>query len=347
MRQRVKIDLPYVNIFEDRNGHVRAYFRRAGRRLPLPHPDSAEFLDAYKAARYGANTKPDAHPVPANRPGSFGGLCHDYMRSADFVDLAQSTRKEMTYVINALIAQHGDKPIKRLERRHILDWKDELAKKPGAANKMLRTVKQIMTFAEDRGHRPDNLAKGIKLMRCGRWRAWTDEELLAFEARWPIGTRERLGYALALYTGQRRGDLVRLTWASIAGDAFRLKQNKTKTNLVIPIMPPLQDVLAAVQPRRPAAILTGDRGNALNPVYFGHIMASAIEAARLPKDCVLHGLRKTTGRLIAEADGLVAPITGHRTERMTAEYSRDASQERLARASVLKWSNAAKSGSGT
>ena len=38
----------------------------------------------------------------------------------------------------------------------------------------------------------------------------------------------------------------------------------------------------------------------------------------------------------------VAPITGHRTERMTAEYSRDASQEKLARASVLKWSKVGK-----
>lgn len=90
------------------------------------------------------------------------------------------------------------------------------------------------------------------------------------------------------------------------------------------------------------ASIASDKGNALSPVYFGHLMASAIEDAGLPPDCVLHGLRKTAGRLLAEAGAQVAPITGHRTERMTAEYSRDANQKKLAEASVLKWGKLSK-----
>jgi integrase len=128
-----------------------------------------------------------------------------------------------------------------------------------------------------------------------------------------------------------------MTWAAIAGGALRLKQSKTKTELVIPIHPALKKALTAVRPQHPAAIIAGDKGQAISPVYFGHLMASAIEDAGLPKECILHGLRKTAGRLLAEAGAQVAPITGHRTERMTAEYSRDANQEKLARASVLKW----------
>jgi hypothetical protein len=45
---------------------------------------------------------------------------------------------------------------------------------------------------------------------------------------------------------------------------------------------------------------------------------------------------------LAEAGAKVAPITGHKTERMTAEYSRDAEQEKLARHSVLAWGRASK-----
>jgi integrase len=330
----VKVDLPYVNSFRSQHGRMRFFFRRKGcKRVALPHPDDPGFLDAYKAA-----LGEPARKSPNISPGSFGALCEDYMRSSDFVQLAESTRREMKYVINALIAEHGDKRLAKLERRHILGWKDKLASKPGAANKMLRTVKQLMTFAEARGHRTDNLAKGIKMMRGGRWRAWTDEELIAFEERWPLGSRERTGYALALYTGQRRADLVKLKWSTIAGNAFRLKQQKTKTDVVIPIHRALKEALAAVRPRHEAAIIASDKGQAISPVYFGHLIADAIEKAGLPKDCVLHGLRKTAGRLLAEAGAQVAPITGHRTERMTAEYSRDANQEKLARASVLKWS---------
>ena len=330
----MKVNLPYINSFRSQHGRMRFYFRRKGcKRVPLPHPDHPGFMDAYRAAL----GRPQVVPVGIVA-GTFGALCEGYMRSADFVQLAESTRREMKYVINALIAEHGDKRLSKLERRHILSWKDKLAAKPGATNKMLRTVKQLMTFAEARGLRPDNLAKGIKMMRGGRWRAWTDDELQAFEERWPLGTRERIGYALALYTGQRRSDLVTLKWSSIAGNAFRLKQQKTKTDVVIPIHPALRDALAAVRPRHEAAIISGDKGQKISPVYFGHLIAAAIDAAGLPKACILHGLRKTAGRLLAEAGAQVAPITGHRTERMTAEYSRDANQEKLARASVLKWS---------
>lgn len=341
MSGRVKVNLPYVNSYRSQHGRWRYYFRRKGcKRIALPHPDDPGFLEAYSAAK--GETKPK---LAAITQGSFAALCHDYMQSADFVQLATSTKREMKYVINALIEEHGVKPLAKLERRHILGWKDKLASKPGAANKMLRTVKQLMTFAEARGLRSDNLGKGIKMMRGGRWRAWTDEELLAFEEKWAFGTRERTGYALALYTGQRREDLVNLTWKSIAGEAFRLKQGKTGTGVVIPIHPELKKALAAVYPRHEAAIIAGDKGQKLSPVYFGHLMAAAIDDAGLtrgPKGCLLHGLRKTAGRQLAEAGALVAPITGHRTERMTAEYSRDANQEKLARSSVLKWARAGK-----
>jgi integrase len=246
----------------------------------------------------------------------------------------------MNYVIKKLVAEHGDKRMAQLETRHILEWQDALAKKPGACNKMTRTVKTLMTFAFKRNLIKTNVGVGVEMMKSKRWRAWTDDELTAFEERWPLGTRERTGYALALYTGQRRADVVELGWASIAGGVFRLKQQKTGTDLVIPIHPALKDALAAHHPRLGATILAMSTSGKMNPVYFGHMMAAAIEKAGLPKECILHGLRKTAGRLLAEAGAQVAPITGHCTERMTAEYSRDANQEKLARASVLKWASA-------
>lgn len=346
MSPLVKVELPFVQRLIDRHGHERFYFRRRGcKRTTLPHPDTPEFLDAYRAAN---GEKPAVNPshIRPIVPGSFGELCETYMRSAGFAQLAEATRREMKYVINDLIAKHGDKRLAKMERHHILEWQDALAAKPGAANKMLRTVKTLLSFAQDRGMRADNLGKGIKLMRTKRWRAWTDDEMARFESCWPLGSRERTGYAMALYSGQRRADLARMKWSDIAGGAIRLIQGKTATKLVIPIQSELSTALAAVHPRHESAILTGDKGQALSPVYFGHLMAAAIDDAGLPKACVLHGLRKTAGRLLAEAGAQVAPITGHRTERMTAEYSRDADQEKMARASVIKWDEMTKRNKG-
>jgi hypothetical protein len=35
---------------------------------------------------------------------------------------------------------------------------------------------------------------------------WTEDEIAAYERRWPVGSRERLAFALLLYTGQRVSD---------------------------------------------------------------------------------------------------------------------------------------------
>ena len=54
---------------------------------------------------------------------------------------------------------------------------------------------------------------GIKRPKINEIRSWTDTEIAAFGKRWPIGTKERLGLALMLYTGQRRSDLNVATFA--------------------------------------------------------------------------------------------------------------------------------------
>ena len=39
---------------------------------------------------------------------------------------------------------------------------------------------------------------------------WTEAQLAAYEARWLLGTRERLAYDVLLYSAQRVGDVVGL-----------------------------------------------------------------------------------------------------------------------------------------
>jgi integrase len=274
-------------------------------------------------------------------------LRETYYASAEFRNLKISTQRETRYVIEALclrpngsgIGKNGDNAVERLERKHILRWRDGMAHKPGAANKMLRTVRSLLTFAVDRGFRKDNPAFGIKPMKIGRFRSWTDAELVAFEEYWPLGTIERTGYALALYTAQRRADLVQMKWLAIAGSALHVQQNKTGTTLEIHIHPDLLEALAKVHPRKDEAIIIGAAGHALHPVTFGKIMADAIEKAGLPKECVLHGLRKTGARIVAETGGNVAAITGHLSAAMVAEYSRDADQKRMSKWCALGESN--------
>ena len=341
----MKCDLPYIKAYRDRHGTRRYYFRRKTQNITLPgEPGSPEFITAYQRE---LESKPQQGASSKATSGTLAALRDLYFESAEFKNLAQSTQRETRYVIDALCAvpdgkggTRGDKRVSTLECRHILEWRDRMAEKPGAANKMLRIVKALLSFSIQRGYRKDNPAKGIKPLKIGRFRSWTDAELIAFEEKWPLGSLERTGYALALYTGQRRADLAAMKWSQIGGDVIHVTQHKTGTDLTLPIHPELRTALNAVRPRKGETILTTKDGGEISPIYFGAIMAQAIENAGLPKTCVLHGLRKTTARIVAETGGKVSAMTGHLSEQMEREYSRDANQAEMARVAVLKWTNA-------
>ena len=38
---------------------------------------------------------------------------------------------------------------------------------------------------------------------------WTEDHVVAYQQRWPLGTRQRVWLDVLLYTGLRRGDAVR------------------------------------------------------------------------------------------------------------------------------------------
>lgn len=54
---------------------------------------------------------------------------------------------------------------------------------------------------------------------------WADQDEAAFYAKAP--QRLHLALRLALWTGQRQGDLLALTWAQYDGDFIRLTQGKS------------------------------------------------------------------------------------------------------------------------
>lgn len=341
MRARVKIDLRFVNSFEDRHGRWRYYFRRKGQKaVPLPDPhDQTAFTGAYNACLEAEKPEPEIR----SKKGTLAALREEYLRSAEWADLRDSTKREYGYVLDALCREietdgrtRGEKVVAGLQRKNILGWRDKMKDKPGAANKMMRVVKRLMSFAVDRGYRDDNPALKIKLMKGGEYRDWTDAECLQFEQHWAIGTRERLGYALGLYTLQRLDDVASMAWTKIAGEKIKIKQGKGGVVMNLPIHPELAKCLREVHPRNDT-IIASNVGDKLNSIYFGKVMADAIGAAGLPDDCVFHGLRKTGARILEELGHRPRSMTGHLTVGMEQHYSKRADQTRNAEAAILAW----------
>ena len=339
------ITLRYVHKTYDRKGKPWYYYRRKGfpyTRLP-GDPGSPEFMEVYVKCgftlREEDRTSRLAHPRAGI--GTFLHLIEAYRNSAEFAQLAPLTRREMGYTLNKIEALYGAEAVADLERKHVLAWRDAKKATPGAANNLIRYLKVLMAFAIDRGYRNDNPVQNVKLLKVGEHRAWTNEEMAHFESKWPVGSLQRLGYALALYTGQRRADLVTLKFSNIVGnDSFRLVQQKTGEHLLIPIHPELRRALPAIYPNDSTPILAKKARKPLSPVYFGHLMARAIQEAGLGNDVVLHGLRKSAAVALIEAGCTphqAAAITGHKTTRMLEAYAKQRDQAKLGRDAMEKW----------
>ena len=56
---------------------------------------------------------------------------------------------------------------------------------------------------------------------------WTEEDVAAYERRWPIGTRQRVWLDVLLYTGLRRGDAVRFGRQHVRDGIGTIKTEKT------------------------------------------------------------------------------------------------------------------------
>jgi integrase len=173
----------------------------------------------------------------------------------------------------------------------------------------------------------------------GGWSPWPWEmiELLHREAP-PWMWRAA---ALALYTGQRQGDVLRMTWTAVRGGLIEVRQEKTGKHLVIPAHQHLLAVLAQT-PRSSVRILTSTRGTPWTNDGFRASWQKALKGTLAPireAGLVFHGLRKSAVVTLLEAgcsDAEVAAITGQ-SRQMVEHYGRQVNQKKLAASAILKW----------
>jgi len=241
-------------------------------------------------------------------------------------------------VIERFLVEHGHRRVVEMRRDDVKKIIALKAATPGAANDLLKKIRTLVRFAIDTGWRSGDPTLRIKTFPEHEFHTWTEDEIAQYEARWPIGSRQRTAFALHLYTGQRRSDVARMAWSDIVGNDITVVQAKTGARLTIPLHPNLSAALRAWQ-RKNVVMLTTAFNKPFTYAGYGNMMADAIAAAGLPDRCVLHGLRKAAARRLAEAgctEKEIAAVTGHTTLKEVARYTRAADQKRLAAGAVAK-----------
>jgi hypothetical protein len=182
------------------------YAWRGGPRL-VGEPGSPEFMASYNAAV--------ATKVPAPE-GRLLALTQAYQQSQDFLSLRERTRADYITQIAKIEQRFGDAPNKALAdprtRGIFLDWRDELAlRSKRQADYAWQVLARVLSWAKDRGKITVNpCERGGRVYHGTRVDfVWSVEDEAAFLEHAPA--QLHLPLLLALWTGQRQGDLLRLS----------------------------------------------------------------------------------------------------------------------------------------
>ncbi|MEW6450059.1 MAG: site-specific integrase [Pseudomonadota bacterium] len=295
----------------DGTERVHYYHRATKTKLEGP-PNSPAFLASYAAAE----------KLRTDYLGqTFAQLVRKFEQSPEFLKTAEATQREYQRKFRVIDVQWGTCPIPALTdlefRRDVLTWRDRMAlTKPREADNLVSAMARVLAFAVDRGEIKANVlghfSRAYHSNRADK--IWLPKHVEAFTE---VASPELVtAMTLALHTGQRQGDLLRLRWSDYDGKVISLRQSKTGANVTVPCTQVLRTLLDRLE-RRAETILTTPSGIAWTSDYFKHQWASACKKAEGLKDLHFHDLRGTAITMLAEAGCTVpeiAAITGHRLD---------------------------------
>jgi integrase len=239
-------------------------------------------------------------------------------KNAAFQDLAPSTKRGYIAIITQIERRFADFSLSGLTDRRsrgiFMNWRDEIATRSGrrSADYAWTVLARVLSWAFDRGLVSANpCERGGWLYQGGgrREKVWTDADEAAFASA-PEHMRQAL--MLALWSGQRQGDLLRLPWSAYDGQYLRLKQSKTGRRVEVKVGAPLKAMLD-VMSRRSPIILTTLEGRPWTSDGFRASWRKACAAAGI-KGLTFHDLRGTAVTRLALAgstEAQIATVTGH------------------------------------
>jgi integrase len=187
-----------------------------------------------------------------------------FQHTEEFRRLAPRTQADYKEIIDKKIEpEFGDLPIAALTEKAcrgiFKEWRDRLAiKSRRQADYAWVLLARILAVALDRGWVDANpCERGGRLYSGNRRdKIWSLDDEFAFLDKAP--QHLHLPLTLALWTGQREGDLLRLPWSAFDGAHIRLRQSKTGARVAIPVGSPLKAALNATPRRSPIVLLNTD-----------------------------------------------------------------------------------------
>jgi integrase len=236
-----------------------------------------------------------------------------------------------------------------LTPRDVIGFRDGLAKRVSAstANQAVKIIRMALKDAQAARLVSENVAAGVRRAKASGDRAsrrpFTLDELRRI-LRIASGEWRNL-ILFGLYTGQRLGDLAKLTWRNIDLERGELAfvTRKTKRRQLVPLAGPLRKVLeesdAGDDPAEPLfpKAFTAKRSGTLSNQFYEILVSAGLAAPRSHRangegrqarrklnEISFHALRHTATSLMKNAGispAIVQDLIGHESPAISAHYT--------------------------
>lgn len=310
----------YKHIYSQRkrlsDGTRKTYYfhRHTGAFKPLAkdkgkpfYPDSPAWLNAYMATLESAECR---------AAGTFQSIINEYCKSPAFTEKANRTKVDYSAAIRKIEDKWGEYPIEVMNdpkiRPRLLAWRDSLGTSSlRQADAIFAVMRTIIEFGRNRGRLEHNHAtRPGKLYHANRSdKLWSDDDVEALRSK--ASAQIVFALELGLLTGQRQGDLFKMTWGAYDGQRLRFRQGKSGRKVDMPVRGRLRDLLEVMKERRKGlTILETQSGRPWTKSHFNNHWRPALKAAGLD-GLHFHDLRGTACTKLAEAGCSAAEIAAY------------------------------------
>ncbi len=266
----------------------------------------------YLAALAAVVKVPRAEGYPAKR------LVDEFLSSAEFRKLSERTRRDYRTWALRFAGEFGEDPAAMFEepasRGEVNEWRSRWAHSARQYDYAGTVAALVLNWAIDAGKlREHHLHRLSKIYDADRSEiVWTPAEVEAFNELAPPWVRRIL--AVALETGFRPGDLIRLSWSHIEatpnGRRIKLRTNKRRQVASIPVTPGLAEILEGT-PRDRVLILASARGRPLTEHRASEGVRQWRDKAGLRSDLRLQDARGTAATRLLRAGCGLKHISAH------------------------------------
>lgn len=278
--------------------------------------DSASGVAKGSPEYLAALAEHDRRPKPATL--SAPAMIDAYLDSAEFRALAPRTQADYRKWALRLADEFREDAAAIFEdpgcRGEVNEWRQKWAHSPKQYDYAGTVCTVILNWAREAGkikeHHCDRLRKLYSADRSEI--LWTPADIEAFNAVAPAWVRRIL--AVAVETGLRPGDLVRLSWNHIEntpqGRRIRLRTAKRGRVASVPVTPGMAAILDAT-PRDRLTVLTSHRGKPLTEHRASEGVRQWRDKAGLSADLRLQDARGTAATRLLRAGCTLGQIAAH------------------------------------